>query len=644
MKKLLSVLISLSLLLTCISGVYAKGNDKGKGKGNVKQAQTYTKKQEQKRTPAVNFAATQKSLQDLFKQYHKDLDKRKKILQDMAKLKKQLNKGSVMAVFINGDELNLDTPPVVKYKTMMVPIGPIVKALGAKLNWDKQTNTLTITKDNLNIVIKLNSYVVTVNGKEVKLDAPALSLSNRVYVPVSLIKEILKQEVDIDKGSNAIIIEKDHEVVVNDSVTGTGNYQFEYAGSWSYGAQAGAYMKDNHWTSVTDNVYAQNTYFQVKFDGMQIKLYGAKDPKHGIAAVSIDGGAETNVDYYAPRRKDNVLLYTSPVLTRGQHTLKIRATGLKNSSSSNTIVTVDRVDIAVSGVNTPVVTPTPTSTPTVTVAVTPSPTPTATPVSAATVVNDSLTGTDNNQFAYSGTWAYNTQSGAFQNDIHTSNITGATSQIKFNGKQIALYGTKDPNSGIAIVSVDGVLETVVDCYAATRADNVLLYTSPILANGPHTMTVRVTGSKNAASNNYFITVDSANIFADVPSVNLALNKPAIASSSDDSSRGAAKAFDGNTNTCWYSQYSDNQWVYVDLGAPQVFKSVKLNWENAYGKAYKIQLSNDGINWSDIYTATNGDGGIDEITFAPISARFVKMDGISRATQWGYALKEFEVYN
>jgi hypothetical protein len=55
---------------------------------------------------------------------------------------------------------------------------------------------------------------------------------------------------------------------------------------------------------------------------------------------------------------------------------------------------------------------------------------------------------------------------------------------------------------------------------------------------------------------------------DAVDVNLALNKPATCSSTDDATRTADKAVDGNTSTRWSSAYSDPQWIYVDLGSTQ----------------------------------------------------------------------------
>lgn len=122
-------------------------------------------------------------------------------------------------------------------------------------------------------------------------------------------------------------------------------FSFDSAANWPYGWQAGAFQSDNHWSNVPGASY------QVPFSGTQVKLFGGRAPQHGIAAVSIDGGAETYVDSYAATRADGALLWTSPLLQAGTHTLKVRVAGMKNASASNTYITADRVDIVEGGLN-----------------------------------------------------------------------------------------------------------------------------------------------------------------------------------------------------------------------------------------------------------------------------------------------------
>jgi hypothetical protein len=125
--------------------------------------------------------------------------------------------------------------------------------------------------------------------------------------------------------------------------------------------------------------------------------------------------------------------------------------------------------------------------------------------------------------------------------------------------------------------------------------------------------------------------------------NLALNQPAFSSSDESGSYGPENAVDGSTSTRWSSNFSDPQWIYVDLGEELTITAVRLNWEAAYGSAYQIQVSNDASNWTDVYSTSSGDGGIDDIDFADTSARYVRMYGTGRGTPYGFSLWEFEVY-
>ena len=124
--------------------------------------------------------------------------------------------------------------------------------------------------------------------------------------------------------------------------------------------------------------------------------------------------------------------------------------------------------------------------------------------------------------------------------------------------------------------------------------------------------------------------------------NLALNKTVAVSFAQQGNPGS-NAVDGNGTTRWASESEDPSWIYVDLGATYSISHVKLYWETAYGKSYKIQVSNDHSNWTDVYSTTSGDGGLDDITFTTVNTRYVRMYGTERGTQWGYSLYEFEVY-
>jgi len=128
---------------------------------------------------------------------------------------------------------------------------------------------------------------------------------------------------------------------------------------------------------------------------------------------------------------------------------------------------------------------------------------------------------------------------------------------------------------------------------------------------------------------------------------LSQGKQATASSSYSASLGPSQAFDGNlTSTRWDSvegSGAGSQWLAVDLGAVKHVDRVELYWD-AGAKVYSIQTSNDNVNWTTIYSTSNG-GSYTHVTLANLngSGRYVRMLGTQRATQWGYSLYEMQVW-
>jgi hypothetical protein len=132
----------------------------------------------------------------------------------------------------------------------------------------------------------------------------------------------------------------------------------------------------------------------------------------------------------------------------------------------------------------------------------------------------------------------------------------------------------------------------------------------------------------------------------VNGTNAALGKPTTASSYQAVGNGApyppSNATDGNTTTRWASDWSDPQWLQVDLGQVTTIHTVQLVWESAYGKAYQLQTSTDGSNWTTVYSTTTGAGGVETLPVTG-SGRYVRIYATQRGTTYGYSLYEFGVY-
>jgi hypothetical protein len=115
----------------------------------------------------------------------------------------------------------------------------------------------------------------------------------------------------------------------------------EYAGNWSSGSGCGnqCFWGNDHWSGQT------NASATIRFSGTKVALLSVLDTGNGIAAISIDGGPEQRIDYYSSIRVGEQLIYVSPTLPAGPHTLKVRVTGDKNPSSGSTVISLDRIEV-----------------------------------------------------------------------------------------------------------------------------------------------------------------------------------------------------------------------------------------------------------------------------------------------------------
>ncbi|MEV5716135.1 discoidin domain-containing protein [Amycolatopsis mediterranei] len=125
---------------------------------------------------------------------------------------------------------------------------------------------------------------------------------------------------------------------------------------------------------------------------------------------------------------------------------------------------------------------------------------------------------------------------------------------------------------------------------------------------------------------------------------LSQGKPVATSTTESSSYTGAKAVDGSTTTRWASaEGADPQWLRIDLGQSASIHRVVLNWEAAYAKKYRIEVSDDGTSFTTAATVDTGDGKIDDLGGLTARGRFVRFVGLTRATSYGYSFWEMQVF-
>lgn len=123
------------------------------------------------------------------------------------------------------------------------------------------------------------------------------------------------------------------------------------------------------------------------------------------------------------------------------------------------------------------------------------------------------------------------------------------------------------------------------------------------------------------------------------STNLALRKTATSSSGT-----ASAAVDGNTGTRWESIFSDGpEWLMVDLGDAHLITDAEIVWETASASNYELQISKDGINWTNLKTASGLNGSRTDSWRTNGIGRYVRIWCTKRASVYGYSVWEFRLY-
>jgi GH25 family lysozyme M1 (1,4-beta-N-acetylmuramidase) len=119
-----------------------------------------------------------------------------------------LQLGSNKAI-MDGKAQQLDVAPFTIQGRTMVPIRFITETLGAKVDWNPNTQEVTITMPNTTITLTIGQNMAKVNGKQVSFDVPAQLSHNRTFVPLRFISENLGLHIDYNSDIQAITISKE---------------------------------------------------------------------------------------------------------------------------------------------------------------------------------------------------------------------------------------------------------------------------------------------------------------------------------------------------------------------------------------------------------------------------------------------------
>jgi O-glycosyl hydrolase len=216
----------------------------------------------------------------------------------------------------------------------------------------------------------------------------------------------------------------------------------------------------------------------VTFDGTQATLVGVTGPRGGDALVSIDGSEPIALSFDQDGRGGE-LVWRSPVLIDGSHTLRLEVDSDVNGNLG--WIGLDRVEV-VRGLDGP------------------------------SSVDDQSDGIGAGQLDYRGTgWVSCpgciNRTGLYHSSVTSTSVAGDSVSFRFTGSSVELYGLRATKGGLATVVIDGTEVGVVDFYGKVRIGNLLIWSSPALTPGEHTLTVIATGTGSEQASGVDIDID-----------------------------------------------------------------------------------------------------------------------------------------
>lgn len=131
----------------------------------------------------------------------------------MASAVNQVMADENIKVILDGNELSFDVSPQIINDRTMVPLRSIFEALGASVDWDQDTQTVTSTKNDITVKLTIDSSTMYVNENAVTLDSPACIVEERTLVPVRAISEAYNTTVDWEGDTRTVTISTDGTVI-----------------------------------------------------------------------------------------------------------------------------------------------------------------------------------------------------------------------------------------------------------------------------------------------------------------------------------------------------------------------------------------------------------------------------------------------
>lgn len=125
---------------------------------------------------------------------------------DINEIRNAINIENPTYVRVGDKILGFDTPPIIENDRTLVPLRFIFETLGAKVDWDGETQSALVEGSNKSIMFSINDTNARVNDQIKQMDVPARLIDSKTMVPLRFLSEELGFTVSWDEGNRIATI------------------------------------------------------------------------------------------------------------------------------------------------------------------------------------------------------------------------------------------------------------------------------------------------------------------------------------------------------------------------------------------------------------------------------------------------------
>lgn len=112
-------------------------------------------------------------------------------------------------VVLDAAPITFDVAPTVESGVALLPVRHVLELLGARLRWDNQTKTATLTVVGRTAVVRVRENTMTIDGTPTPLEAPLRIVRGRVLIPATALSALLDAELLYDGATGQLILNTD---------------------------------------------------------------------------------------------------------------------------------------------------------------------------------------------------------------------------------------------------------------------------------------------------------------------------------------------------------------------------------------------------------------------------------------------------